>query len=232
MIIIWCDGMFENDKCYQSMKNEFSETTTATSGRPLDSIDMAVFNEGKEELSSNDVPLVTVRTSDDAIRQIEKNKDKKIFLICSGTVGRYLVPIITAQYFYVHDVYIYTHNIPLNMEWEDQRKLKLKMFNFHTNLLLRLTRDIAYYFIERGKTFLKANLPQNALTCFNHARTLEIRANIREKIQSNSNDNESTSPQPDFRDHLDLLEGDDGLIFQAHKVIRAKEQPLQTNELN
>jgi hypothetical protein len=118
------------------------------------------------------------------------------------------------------------------MEWEEQHELKLKMFRFHTNLLLRLTRDISYYFIQRGQTFLDADLPQNALTCFNHAKTLEIRANIREKIQTNSNNDEPTSPLPDFRDRLDLLEGDDGLICRALETIHAKQQPLQTNELN
>jgi hypothetical protein len=48
MIIIWCDVSFENDKSYQPMKDEFSETTTATPKKPLDPIDMAIFNEGKE----------------------------------------------------------------------------------------------------------------------------------------------------------------------------------------
>lgn len=74
------------------MKDEFNETTTATSKKPLDPIDMVIFDEGKEELRSNDVPLITVQTSDDAIRQIAEHKDKKIFVICSDTVGRHLIP--------------------------------------------------------------------------------------------------------------------------------------------
>jgi hypothetical protein len=60
VIIIWCDVSFENDQSYQLMKDEFNETTIATSKKPLDPIDMAIFNQGKEELRSNDVPLITV----------------------------------------------------------------------------------------------------------------------------------------------------------------------------
>jgi len=227
MIIIWCDVSFENDKSYQPMKDEFSETTTATPKKPLDPIDMAIFNEGKEELRSNDVPLITVRTADNAMRQIEEHKDKKIFVICSGTVGRYLVPEIAHQYPYVHDLYIYAHNIALHVDWADKYVKMLKMFNFHTSLLVRLTRDIAGYFIKRGQTFLQADMPQNALICFNHARNLEIGANVRDKMEPNLNSTEPSCPQPDFREHLDLLEGNNGLICQAETAVRAQEHPLQ-----
>jgi dihydrofolate reductase len=231
MTIIWCDISFENEKSYQSMKDEFNETTTATSKKPLDPIDMAIFNEGKEELRSNNVPLITVQTADDAMREIEKHKDKKIFVICSGTVGRYLVPEIVHQYPYVHDFYLYTHNIVLHLEWGEKYGKMLKMFNFHTNLLVRLTRDIADYFIKRGQMFLNVNVndSQKALEYFKHAQNLEIAANAREKIEPNSNGTEPSPPQPDFREHLDVLEGDNGLISQAETAIRKQEQPLQSS---
>jgi hypothetical protein len=226
IIIIWCDISFENDKSYQPMQDEFNEATTTTPKKPLDPIDMLIFNEGKEELRSNDVPLVTVQTADDAIREIEKHKDKKTFVICSGTVGRFLVPEIVRRYPNVHDFYIYTHNIALHLEWADDYGKIVKMFSFHTNLLVRLTREIANYFIKRGQMFLTVDAPQDALICFNHARDLEIRANLRDKIPPNPNSTEPTDPQPDFRDHLDLLEGNNGLICQAETAVRTQEGPL------
>ncbi len=163
------------------------------------------------------------------MHQIEKHKDKKIFVICSGTVGRYLVPEIARYCPHVHDIYIYAHNILLHVDWADNYEKLLKMFNFHTNLLVRLTRDIAWYFIKRGQMFLEVNAPQNALICFNHARNLEIGANVREKMEPNRNTTEPNPPQPDFREHLDLLEGDDGLIYQAETAAREQEHALQSS---
>ncbi len=119
MIIIWCDVSFENDQSYQLMKDKFNETTIATSKKPLDPIDMAIFNQEQEELRSNDVPLITVWIADDAMHQIEKHKNKKIFVICSVTVARWLVPQVVRQYRHVHDLDIYTHNIVLHVEWAD-----------------------------------------------------------------------------------------------------------------
>jgi hypothetical protein len=229
IIIIWCDNSFDKKESYQPMQNEFNEATTTTPKRPLDGIDMAIFNDAKEELRLNDVPLITVQTTDDAIREIEKHKDKKIFVICSGTVGRYLVPKIVSQYPHVHDFYIYAHNITLHFDWADEYVKYVKMFSFHTNLLVRLTRDIANYFIKRGQMFLEVDAPQDALICFNHAQNLEIRANIRDKIPSNPNSRERTDLQPDFRDHLDLLEGKNGLICQAETAIRIQGLPLENS---
>jgi dihydrofolate reductase len=230
IIIIWCDVSFEKDESYQSMKNEFNEATTATMKKPFDPIDMMILNEGKEELRSNNVPLITVRTADDAMREIKEHKDKKIFIISSGTVARYLVPEIVRQYPYVRDFYVYTHNIALHVEWADQYPPKmLKMFNFHTTLLLRLTRDIAGHFIERGNMFLSDDAPQNALSLFKHARKLEIGANVREKIKPSLNSTEPNYSQPDFRDNLDQLEGSNGLICQAEAAVHAQGLSLEND---
>ncbi|CAF3868402.1 unnamed protein product [Rotaria sp. Silwood1] len=97
----------------------------------------------------------------------------------------------------------------------------LKLFNFHTDLLARLTRDIANYFIKRGQMLLNSevDMPKEALICFKHAQKLEIVANERDKMKPNLKHPEKNYAQPDFRDHLDLLEGDNGLISKAEEAI-------------
>lgn len=77
---------------------------------------MKSFNEGKEELRANNVQLVTVRTCDDASREIGQNKNKNNVVICSNTVGRYLVTEIVRQYPHVNNVNIYTHGIALHVD--------------------------------------------------------------------------------------------------------------------
>ncbi|CAF1245069.1 unnamed protein product [Rotaria sordida] len=101
------------------------------------------------------------------------------------------------------------------------------MFNFPTVLLVRLTRDISAYFIKQGKMYLQVDAPQNALTCFNHARNLEIQANERDKGKLNSNTKEPNCSHIDFREHLDMLEGDGGLISRAKEAVRTKEYSLE-----
>ena len=231
MFIIWCDASFVNPNDYNLMKEEFNETTTATSKKPSDSIDVQILDEGREELRSNDVPLITVPTPDDVEREIEKHKKDKIFIICSGTLGRFLVPVIVRKYSYVHGFYIYTHNILLHRDWTEKYSTMIKMFTFHTNLLLRLTRDIAYHFIERGRWFLSLDAADNALKLFEHAQKLEMVANAREKRLSNSDGSQWNPPPPDFRDHLDLLEGEQGLIAKAEEAMRKQELSLETDKL-
>ena len=175
--IVWCDISFDNDDSYKPMKDEFNETTTATPKKELDPIDMVIFDEGKEQLRSHDIPLVTVRTAEDAMLQIDKHRKNKIFFICSGTVGRFLVPKIVHQYPLIHNIYIFAHNISLHLDWTDPYLKMLKIFNFPTDLLVRLTRDIAAYFIQQGTMYLEVNAPQSALECFNHARNLKIETN-------------------------------------------------------
>lgn len=130
---------------------------------------------------------------------------------------------------YVHDFYVYTHSIILHIDWAEQYGKMVKMFNFHTNLLVRLTREIADYFIQQGKSFLQVDAPQNALICSNHARNLEIGANVRDKMEPNRNSTEPSPPQPDFREHLDLLEGNDGLICQAETAVCEQEISLENS---
>lgn len=218
------------------MKEEFNNAITATAENPPDPISIRILDEGREELRSNHVPLVTVPTTDDADREIAAHNDHKIFIICSGTVGGHLVETFASKYPYIHNYYIYTGNILLHLDWADRFSTMIKMFNFPTNLLLRLIRDIAYHFIEQGRVFLSLDAPNEALTLFNQAKNLEMVANVREARQPNSNGRQSNSngqqpnaPLPDFRDHLDLLEGAQGLIAQATDAIYRQGGSMETS---
>ncbi|CAF4641571.1 unnamed protein product [Rotaria sp. Silwood1] len=106
-----------------------------------------------------------------------------------------------------------THSVLINI-WFD--KTSDSPFNN-----ARLTRDIANYFIKRGQMLLNSevDMPKEALICFKHAQKLEIVANERDKMKPNLKHPEKNYAQPDFRDHLDLLEGDNGLISKAEEAI-------------
>jgi hypothetical protein len=93
------------------------------------------------------------------------------------------------------------------------------MFDHPIDLLVRLMRDISAYFIEQGKINLELNDASNALKYFNHAKNLEIRANQKDKMKPNTRNTGRPPIQPDFREHLNLLEGENGLIRRAENAL-------------
>lgn len=227
IVIIWCDITFENEHSYKSMKDDFSTTTAAAPKTELESINKIIAHSDKEKICSNNVSLITVQTVDEAMKKIEENNKKKTFVIASGSVGRHLVPAIIYKHPHVHDFYIFAHNITLHLDWGERYRRVVKMFDFPTDLLIRVTRDIASYLIELGETYLTIDVPETALPYFIHARNLEMYANQKDRMEANINDTERYNTFIECRHNLNLLEGDNGLIAQAEAAIREKECPLQ-----
>lgn len=220
--IIWCDISFQDEYSHHSLKNDINAGTAAAAPvQQLDDISKTIVEEDREQLLSNAAPLFTVRTGEEAMRKIEENEGKKIFVISSGSVGEHLVPEIIEKYPQVHDFYIFTHSIYLHVGLaEAYPEYRIKMFKFATDLLLRLIRDISSYFIKHGEAFLQVDAPQDALEHFNHARNLEIYANKRDKIEKNVDGSGNNTTSIEFRDNLNRLEGSNGLIIRAKARIR------------
>jgi hypothetical protein len=93
-------------------------------------------------------------------RNEEMLEDKHIFFITSGSMGRSAVPKIIAQYPHIFtdritnqpyaSIYVFCHDINLQMDWGMNYLEYVQMFNFDSELLERMTRDIAEYFITRA----------------------------------------------------------------------------------
>lgn len=221
-IVLWLDVSFDEEQKYLQMKNDLRKDTAAppmqTPPPPRDPIDIQVCNEMKEVLRSNGAPVITITSPVEAIQRVAEYINKKIFFICSGSLGEYIVPEIVARYPSVESFYIYCFKIAKHVHWAINYTDILQMFDHQIDLFVRVTRDIASYLIEQGRMFLEEGAPEEALACFNHAQTLEIRANVRDKMVPNLKD-PAPRPQPDVRTRLDLLEGDNGLIHQAKRAI-------------
>lgn len=252
LVVIWCDNNFQYEDSHESMKKEINENTETRPRQEPDEISTLIFDEAKEQFCLNATSLFTVTTSDDVERKIKENMNKKIFIISSGVLGRLLVPRIMKTYPSVHDFYIFAHNIDLHTDWLDECAGYVKPFDHPTNLVLRLTRDISYFFIKYGKKLLQLDVPQDiqqyvtpdeiqdaildtsqdvpqdtledilkgALACFRRARNLENYANQRDKKDKNIEWPGQSSAYIEFRERLDLLEGEDGLIAKTEKRIR------------
>lgn len=105
----------------------------------------------------------------------------------------------------------------------------LNMFDFLTIVLVRLTRGISGHLIERGRMYLQVEVSQEALLCFKQAQKLEIRAKVQNNMECNNNTARQRCFKPDFREHPDLLEGDDGLLSQTETASREQGHSLESS---
>ena len=234
-IVLWLDLSFDEVQKYLQMKNDLRSDTAAppiqTPPPPRALIDTQICNEMKEVLPSNGAPVITITSPVEAMQYVTEYIDKKIFFICSGSLGKHIVPDIVDRYPSVQSFYIYCFKMAEHVHWAIKHVGILQMFDHQINLFVQLTRDIASYLIEQGRMFLNIDAPKEALACFNHARTLEIRANVRDKMPPNPRD-WAPRPQPDVRTRLDLLEGDSGLIRQAEKAIHWQQNRIHPRDYN
>ncbi|CAF1428532.1 unnamed protein product [Rotaria magnacalcarata] len=222
VIVIWLDGTFK-DSDYRSMKNEFNENITgsAPSSSCSDDIDNLICNQTKQDLITNGVLVFTVNTLDEAIETIEIYSQAKVFFISSGSLGKDIVPKIVGRFPLIHSFYIFCFKMVYHTGWASVYVDCLQMFDHPIDLLVRLMRDISTYFIAQGKMQLEFDEPRNALTYFKYAWNLETKANIRDKVPPNTKHKEEFIMQSDYRNSLNLLEGDGGLIRQAEKALES-----------
>jgi hypothetical protein len=218
VVVIWLDGTFKGEDD-QPMKKEFNEKI-ASSASPSDPIDSLICDQTKEDLVTYGAPVITVGTSNEAIQLIEQYPDAKIFFISSGSLGKDMVPKIVSRYPLIHSFYIYCFKMINHCGWASEYDTCLQMFDHQIDLLVRLMRDISEYFIKQGSIFLEHDDPHNALKYFNHAWNLEKRANEKDKMKPNTKSTEKPPVQHDYRRHLDLLEGENGLIRRAERALQ------------
>ena len=194
VLVIWLDGTFIGDD-YQPMKDEFNEQIAASS-LPSDPTERTICHETKEDLMAFGAPVVTARTPAEAIKLIESYPGTKIFFISSGSLGKDMVPEIVRRYQLIHSFYIFCFKMIKHCDWASEYTSCLQMFDHPVDLLVRLMRDISYYFIQQGKACLDFDYPTDALRYFNHAWNLETRANVRDKMKPNTKSTEKPRVQP------------------------------------
>ena len=165
-MILWLDAGIGNPKEYIHLKKAFAGNTDPRAERPM------MLNDKDYEmiLQTGDAVTVTFegvtfllqafQNEEACLKAFEENQTKRIFFITSGKLGRTAVPTIIEQYRHVFtdsisnkpypSIYVFCHNIQWQMDWAGDYLEYLQMFNFDSELLQRMTRDIADYFIERG----------------------------------------------------------------------------------
>ncbi|CAF3833831.1 unnamed protein product, partial [Adineta steineri] len=178
-MIFWLDASIGNPKEYTHLKKAFGsntdprcETWTMLNDEDYHNIlveddAVTVSFEGVQFL------LQAFDNEKDCLKAFEANQDKHIFFITSGKLGEHTVPKVIEQYRNIFtdlinnkpysSIYVYCHNIEFQLEWTMDYLDYIQVFNFDADLLQRMTRDIAEYFIERCKRLRQANDIEGAL---------------------------------------------------------------------
>ena len=165
-MILWLDAGIGDPTKYIELKKAFSSNTDprAQTWKMFNDQDIDKLLRADEAMIVRFEGVVFLlqafQNEGDCLKAFEKHQDKRIFFITSGSLGRDAVPKIIEQYRPVFtdpitskgypSIYVFCHNIAWQMEWAEDYLEYLQMFNFDSELLERMTRDIAEYFIERG----------------------------------------------------------------------------------
>ena len=203
LMIIWLDAHIGVTGAYLQFKEQFHAALQPLAAMPPNKI-----NELIHYFEVNVTPIIFVSRPEDALTLIANEKDKRIILISSGSLGQPIIPDIVAQYPRVYFFYIFCGYVIGLRDWALDRDYDkcMKILDFETDLLLHLVRDRSLDVIDLGKAYLAAKDGESARKCFVTAETLEIRAN------------EIDQSVPPVRSRLELLQGPNGLIDQARRL--------------
>ncbi|CAF2887711.1 unnamed protein product [Rotaria sp. Silwood2] len=198
-MIVWLDLHIGRREDYQRFKAAFSSTADPESVNPvrlIDKDDEAINRTvGFEEVKFEGVKFLLAAFSnvERCVEFLQNNQEKRIFLITSGQIGRAAVPLIMEKCKNIlidpvtnepyQSIYVFCHDIGRNADWMRQYLEYLAPpFVFDKDLLVRLIRDIADYFVLESKRLLAAKPPKNsaaynrlswAYTLYDRYRTME-----------------------------------------------------------
>ncbi|CAF0724889.1 unnamed protein product [Adineta steineri] len=212
--IIWLDAHIGLPTECQGLKTLFQADLAPAAAQfpvPVDPIDAMICS-----IREFGASISFASTIEDALQLIDANSyyQKKIILITSASFGKQIIPEIQERDFSIHSYYIFCGNMTSNVEWAleyFENGMKIQMFDFEIDLLIRLSRDLSDALIEQGKILLNNN-PQVALNYFECAHTLA------EKAVERDTPNDPNDPHRPWTTHRRILDGENGLIAQAKQA--------------
>ncbi|CAF1616951.1 unnamed protein product [Rotaria magnacalcarata] len=187
-MIFWLDPAIANPAEYQHLKKAFGsntdprcETWTMLTDKDYDNL---VVSDIPRTIEFEGVIFLLQAFTDEetCLEAFEKNQDKRIFFITSGLMGEKIVPKVVERYRHIFtdlitdepylSIYIFCHNTRYHGNWATKYADYVLIFDFDSDLLQRMTRDISIYFRERGERMPKDNNIEGALKHLHWAKRL------------------------------------------------------------
>ena len=189
-IIIWLDQYIGEVEQYHQLKKGVGEQANPEKLLPDSPFqrnlnDLIQFKTNMEQ-SFDQIPHNLKAFSDEneclqCIGESLKNK-LKVFFITSGTKGKLIAPKIMDNYPSLKTIYVFCGNCEAHLDWTYDcldRDVDCIVQEHHLDLLTRLLRDVAEYFIGEGDNLLSRSeqLAYSAIFYFTWAKLLLERAN-------------------------------------------------------
>jgi hypothetical protein len=189
-IIIWLDqyiGLLESNTQLKSIVGEQTnpENEVPTSPNDEDTGNLIRFRDNMNE-SFDRIPknLKAFSQKEECLECIGNNlkNNKQVFFITSGSMGKVIAPDIGQKYPSLKTIYVFCGYYKAHLGWVDDcldQNIDCIMYDFHTDLLVRLLRDVAEYFISEGDGELTHDkqLAYSAIHYFRWSKILFERAN-------------------------------------------------------
>jgi hypothetical protein len=199
-MIVWVDQSIGTREDYNRLKAAFSSTADPNYFNPIrliDKDDEAIDRTTRFEqvrFEGVEFLLAPFTNIEKCIVFLQENQGKRIFFITSGQMGRAAVPLIMKKCKHIFtdpvtdephtSIYVFCHSIEKNADWILEYPEYILPFTFDADLLVRMIRDIADYFVVESKRLLEVNPPNYsaAYSRLNWAHTLYDRYRTMEKV--------------------------------------------------
>jgi hypothetical protein len=199
-MIVWLDRTIGCPNEYIHLKMAFSSIADPKNPCPVKLIDKdydeLLRTVGPKSVSFEGVKflLAAFTNAERCVAFLQENQDKRIFFITSGQMGEAVLPLIKSkcENIFIDPVtkepyefiYVFCHSIERQMNWMPEYSEYIKAFTFDTDLLVRMIRDIANYFVVDAKRLMEANPPKYSDACdrLNGAFTLYDRYRTMEQV--------------------------------------------------
>jgi hypothetical protein len=176
-MIVWLDEYIGQPQQYLSLKRVFDQMVNANGVSRLTSDEWWDF-ENLIRLEREPAAYTTIHFFDksaDCLTFIREHiASTTIFLVTSSQFARIIIPHVINE---VYAIYLLCENILDHTKWALEYIEHIQLFDFDTDLIIRLTRDVADYCVQQGKERLIYD-PKKALQYFSTARKLTLRANM------------------------------------------------------
>lgn len=198
--IVWLDKHIgDPDVCLQ-LKRAFFTHIDPESGKevcPSDK-DISLFIQSQSDIrvtfDSFNCILKAFDDEETCLEYVDKIQNDRILFIASSTLGESAVEKLLDRYTHSFtnkktktpytSIYVFCTDMAAAAEWSASYLEYVIVFDFETDLLARMTRDVAEEFLDHGKQLLQANQNEEALERFSWSRGLYIR---HEKLKFPSN---------------------------------------------
>jgi len=176
-MIIWLDlTIGQTDACIH-LKDAFSTSNDPKNETPVKLVDrdydefLRIERPKRVNFEGVWFLLAAFTNVERCIECFEQNQHKRIFFITSGSLGQTAVPRILERFRQTftdpvtdepyNSIYIFSDDIKYEMDWALEYMEYIQMFDHEADLLVRMIRDIASYYVMIGKRLLNEDPPNN-----------------------------------------------------------------------